>query len=133
MSAGGITVYGGYARRMATEQDLRAVALALPEAYEQASYGGTPSYRTKPRAFAHLREELNAVVVHVPSEEDKHALVASNPRVFFTTPHYDGYAAVLVRLAEISRDELAELVTDSWRLRAPARAVRQWDAERSAE
>ena len=109
------------------------MALALPEAYEQASYGGAASYRTKPRAFAHLREELDAVVVHVATEEDKHALVASNPSVFFTTPHYDGYAAVLVRLAEVSRDELAELVTDSWRLRAPARAVRQWDAEQATE
>ena len=84
---------------MATDEDLRAVALALPEAYEHASYGGSPSYRTKPRAFAYLREELGAAVVHVGSEEEKHALIASNPEVFFTTPHYDGYAAVLVRLA----------------------------------
>ncbi len=112
---------------MATEEDLRAVALALPEAYEHASYGGSPSYRTKPRAFAYLREELGAAVVHVGSEEEKHALVAANPEAFFTTPHYDGYAAVLVRLDAVSRDELAELVTDSWRLRAPSRVVRQWD------
>jgi hypothetical protein len=114
---------------MATEEDLRAIALALPEAYEHASYAGAPSFRTKPRAFAHLREEPGAVVVHVGSEEDKHALIASNPRVFFTTPHYDGYPAVLVRLSEVSREELAELVTDSWRLRAPARVVRQWEAD----
>ena len=119
--------------RVATEEDLRSVALALPEAYEHASYGGAASYRTKPRAFAHLREEVGAVVVFVPSEEDKHALVAASPTVFFTTPHFDGHAAVLVRLAEVSREELEELVTDSWRLRAPARAVRQWDAERATK
>lgn len=115
---------------MVTEQDLRDVALSLPEAYEHASYGGSPSWRTKPRAFLHVRDDLGAAVVFVESEEEKHALVADNPRVFFTTAHYDGYAAVLVRMAEVSREELAELVTDSWRLRAPARVVRAWEAAR---
>ncbi len=117
---------------MVTEEDLRAVALALPEAYEQASYGGSPSWRTKPRAFLHVQEDLVAAVVFVGSKEDKDALIAANPRVFFTAAHYDGHAAILVRLAEVSRDELAELVTDSWRLRAPAGAVRRWEAEQDS-
>lgn len=115
---------------MATEEDLRRLALRLPAAYEQPSHGGAPSFRTKPRAFAYVREELGAAVLFVPSEEDKHALIASDPEVFFTTPHYDGHAIVLVRLGAVSSAELAELVTESWRLRAPERVVKEWDAER---
>ncbi|MEJ7630750.1 MAG: MmcQ/YjbR family DNA-binding protein [Nocardioidaceae bacterium] len=113
---------------MATEEDLRRLALALPAAYEQPSHGGAPSFRTKPRAFAYVREELGAAVLYVPSEEDKHALIASDPEVFFTTPHYDGYAIVLVRLEAVAPGELAELVIDSWRLRAPDRVVKEWES-----
>ncbi len=117
---------------MATEQDLRTIALALPEAYEHASYGGAASYRTKPRAFAFVQEQLGAVVLYVSSEEEKYALIAGDPDVFFTTSHYEGYAAVLVRLGALSPEELAELVTDSWRLRAPVRAVKAWEADRAS-
>ena len=114
---------------MATIDDVRRIALALPGAYEHASHGGAASWRTKPRAFAFHREELGALVVHVASEEEKHALIATNPAVFFTTPHYNGYPAVLVRLAEVTPDELAELVIEAWRLRAPKRDVALWDEE----
>ncbi len=51
--------------------------------------------------------------------EDKEALLRSDTEVFFTTPHYDGHAYVLVRLDRIGREQLAELVEDAWRLRAP--------------
>jgi hypothetical protein len=64
----------------------------------------------------------------VPSEEDKHALIGSDPKVFFTEPHYDGHALVLVRLSEVGVDELSELVVESWRLRAPRRDVKDYDA-----
>jgi len=57
-------------------------------------------------------------MVRVADEGEKRALVSSQPDIFFTTPHYDGYAAVLVRLPEVAPDLLAELVTDAWRLRA---------------
>ena len=56
----------------------------------------------------------DVLVVRVASEMDKHALVDSNPAVFFTEPHYDGYAAVMVRLAEIDERLLSKLITDSW-------------------
>ncbi len=57
-------------------------------------------------------------MVRVADEGDKRALISRRPEAFFTTPHYDGYAAVLVRLPEVASDLLAELVTDAWRLRA---------------
>ena len=95
---------------MATIDDVRRIALSLPGAEERASYGGAASFRTKPRGFAYHREDVDAVVLYVPSEEDKHALIGSDPKVFFTEPHYDGHALVLVRLSEVGVDEL----TSSW-------------------
>ena len=78
---------------------------------------------TKDEAAVSIRAIAERVGVSPPSIyrhfEDKEALLRSDPEVFFTTPHYDGYAYVLVRLDRIGRDQLAELVEDAWRLRAP--------------
>ena len=52
---------------------------------------------------------------------EKDFLLRADPERFFTTPHYDGHPSVLVRLDAVERDELAELLTDSWRVRAPKR------------
>ena len=60
---------------------------------------------------------------------DRDALLHGKPRVYFTTPHYDGYPYVLVRLGKVSRRDLAELIEDAWRIRAPKRLVAQYDAE----
>jgi hypothetical protein len=65
--------------------------------------------------------------VSVSGEGEKQALLASDPGTFFTTGHYNGYPAVLVRLSEVAPDELAELITDAWRCRAPAALVRDHD------
>jgi hypothetical protein len=62
----------------------------------------------------------------VPDEGVKHALIAADPDVFFTTPHFDGYAAVLIRLEEIAVDELEELIVESWLLKAPKRLARSY-------
>ena len=68
-----------------------------------------------------MKEDGETLVIQVLDLEDKEALLRSDPDVFFTTPHYDGYAYVLVRLDRIGREQLAELVEDAWRLRAPKR------------
>jgi hypothetical protein len=60
----------------------------------------------------------------VPDEGVKSALIADDPAVYFTTPHFDGYPAVLVRLAEISVPDLTELVTEAWLAQAPKTLVR---------
>lgn len=62
----------------------------------------------------------------VPDEGVKFALIADDPGVFFTTPHFDGYPAVLVRLAQISVPELEELVTDAWLAQAPKKLVKEF-------
>ena len=69
----------------------------------------------------------DVLCVRVAGEGDKQALLASDPRKFFTTDHYNGYPTVLVRLAEVAPDELTELIIDSWRCRAPANLVRDYD------
>ncbi len=104
---------------MVTESQIRKIAMSLPGAYEHASYDGRPSWRTKPRMFTWIRDKPEALVVWVESLDDKEMMIASEPRVFFTTPHYDGYPMVLVRLEAIDVKRATELITESWRLPAP--------------
>ena len=111
---------------MATEADVRRIALRLPGAYEQLSYDACPSWRTKPRMFTWIRTDPHALVVWVTSLEDKEALLAADPGKFFTTPHYDGHLIVLVDLQTAGLDELAELIEDSWRVRAPKTLTTGW-------
>ncbi len=103
---------------MVTHDDVRAIALALPGSFEQESYGGRPSWRTKARMFTWIRDDPEALVVWVESEEEKSALLAAEPRTFSTTPHYDGQPIVLVDLAAVDAEEAGELIIESWRLRA---------------
>lgn len=113
---------------MITIDDVRRIALGLPETFEQESYGGRPSFRTKPRMFTWVRDDPEALVVWVETEEEKDAMIAAEPAKFFTTAHYDGQPIVLVRLDAIDPDEAEELITESYRWRAPKTLVRQLDA-----
>jgi hypothetical protein len=113
---------------MVSVAEVRRIALELPGAYEQATHGGQPSWRTKPRMFTWVRADPVALVVWVDSEEEKHALIAGAPHTFSTTPHYDGYPIVLVDLDAVDQQEATELIVESWRLRAPKGLVQAWDA-----
>ena len=114
---------------MATEADLRALALALPEVTEERWYG-TPGYKVAGKGFLRLRTEAEGgLVVFVPDLGEKEALLAANPEAYFTTDHYTDYPVVLVDLAAVDPTELAELVTESWRIKAPARLRRAFDAQ----
>lgn len=77
--------------------------------------------------FAWIREDPEAQVVWVSSEEEKAAMIASDPSRFFTTAHYDGVPILLVRLEAVDVTQASELVTESWRLRAPRPLVKVWD------
>jgi hypothetical protein len=74
-----------------------------------------------------LRTDPDALVVRVIDLADRHALLQGQPDVFFTTPHYDGYPYVLVRLDVVDARQLAELIEDAWRIRAPKRLVAEYD------
>ena len=104
---------------VATEDDVRRIALGLPEVIEKPSYN-TPGFRVKDKLFLRLRTEAEGgLVVFADGLEEKEALLASDPVKFFTTPHYDGYPTVLVHLDAVDVDELTELITDSWLVKAP--------------
>jgi hypothetical protein len=106
---------------VATEHDVRDIALALPEVTEEQWYR-TPGYKVAGKGFLRLRTEAEGgLVVFVPDLGEKEALLAANPEAYYSTPHYDGYPAILVNLAAADIGELRELITESWRIKAPAR------------
>ena len=78
--------------------------------------------------MARMRTDPDALVLRVADLGEKEALVQGGPEAFFTTAHYDGYPMVLVRLDAADPAELAELVEDAWRTRAPKRLVAEYDA-----
>jgi hypothetical protein len=120
---------------MATWDDVRRIALALPETTERGSYDGLPAWRVRDKPFVWerplRRADLDALGegapdgpilgVRVPDLGAKEALLADDPAVYFTTPHFDGYPAVLVRLDRVDVAELVELITEAWCARAPKR------------
>lgn len=103
---------------MITIDDIRGVALDLPGAFEQPSYGDRPSWRTKRRMFAWVRDNPEALVVWVESVDERDAMIAADPDIFFTTSHYDGHPIVLVDLERVGIDEATELIIESYLLRA---------------
>jgi hypothetical protein len=124
---------------VASWEDVRRIALALPETSERPSHGNT-SWRVRDKLFVWERPFrpadmralgdaapdgpiLGARVEHVGAKE---ALIADDPAVYFTTPHFDGHAAVLVRLDEIALDELEELIAEAWLCQAPKRLARDY-------
>lgn len=119
---------------MATWDDVRRLALSLPETSERIARERA-SWRVRDKLFvwerplrpADLRALgegapegpiLGARVEHLGAKE---AILADDPGVCFTTPHFDGYPAVLVRLDRISLPELEELIVDAWLCQAPKR------------
>jgi hypothetical protein len=105
---------------VATEDDVRRLALALPEVTEKPSYG-TPGFRVRDRLFARIHQDGGVLVLWTADLAEKESFIASEPDVFFTTSHYDGYPHVLVRLDRLDAGRLAELLEMAWEVRAPAR------------
>jgi hypothetical protein len=114
---------------MATADDVRRLALALPHVEEIDSDGfdfrvagsgfvwSYPERREgKPRL---IRTDI--AVLYVGDEAEKQALLLGEPEIFFTAPEYNHWPLVLLRLAVVDIERLAELVTDAWRMRAPER------------
>ena len=119
---------------MATWDDVQRLALALPETSEAISREQR-HWRVKDKSFVWerplRRADLEALGAEAPEGPilgarvehliAKEALLADDPDVYFTTPHFDGYPAVLVQLERIGLDDLQELVVEAWLARAPKR------------
>jgi hypothetical protein len=129
--------------------DLDELALDMPQATKEVSEDGRPSYLVHGKRFCIHRgrrpdavdpatgERLDDVLMfRVADEGVKELMVADERGVFFTTPHFDGYPAVLMRipdLARIDREELHDLVAEAWLTRAQKRVARAWLQEHGVE
>jgi hypothetical protein len=112
---------------MAEWADVVTAGLRFPGVVEGTSYGA-PSLKVRDKFLCRLRTNPEALVIRVIDVADKEALLLGDPDVFFTTPHYDNYPAVLVRLDAVSSAQLAELVEDAWRTQAGKRVIAKFDA-----
>jgi hypothetical protein len=122
---------------MATQHDVRQIALALPGVREsEERFAFSVENKGKEKGFAWVwLERLEAGKARVPNpgvlavrvrdQAEKAALLAGDPRRFFTEPHYNGFPAVLVRLRAIGKAQLAKLIVDGWRCQAPRQIQEQ--------
>jgi hypothetical protein len=111
---------------MPTWDDVVAIAKRFPEVEETTSWQ-TPSLKVKGRFFARLRTEAEGGLAIVCEPSEKAALLASADPAFYTTPHYDGYAMILVDLDRIDEQRLADLIEDAWHLKAPVRVRKAYE------
>jgi hypothetical protein len=127
--------------------DLDRLALAMPQATKEVSEDGRPAYLVHGKLFCCHRgrrrdaldpetgERLDDVLMFRVADLDvKELLLADARGVYFTTPHFNGYPAVLVRipdLARVDRDELGDLVAEAWLTRAQKRVAKAWLDEHS--
>jgi hypothetical protein len=127
---------------MATMADLDELALAMPQATKEVAADGRPSYLVHGKMFCFHRsrrpdavdpatgERMDDVLMfRVPGLEEKELILSDDRGIYFTTPHFRGYPAVLMRipaLARIDRDELRDLVVEAWLTRAQKRLARAW-------
>jgi hypothetical protein len=133
--------------RPARVADVHALARAMPHVTVEAGGEGNEVYQVGGKSFVYFRTPrpdavdpatgeryADVIVLWVPDEEDKRALVEDPSTPFFTTPHFDGHPSVLVRasrLGELTLQQLAEVVEDGWCSRASQRRVEAWRASRS--
>jgi hypothetical protein len=125
--------------------DLDRIAMSLPQATKDVTDDGRPFYRAHGKLFcchrgrrpdaldAETGERLSDVLMfRVPDLDVKDLLIADERGVFFTTPHFNGYPAVLMRIPDLARigdDELEDLVVEAWLTRAQKRVAKAWLAE----
>ena len=95
----------------------------LPEVTIDEWYG-TPALKVRGKGFVRLKEDAKSVVFFVDTLDDKEALLATKPDVYFTTDHYNGHASVLARLAQLRVDEARHRLTAAWRKAAPPKLVK---------
>jgi hypothetical protein len=127
---------------MPTWEDVRRIALALPETSERVSRE-LCQWRVKDKLFVWERPlrrgEIEALGAEAPDGPilgarvehlgAKEALLAEEEHVFFTTPHFDGYPAILVRLDRITARDLDEVIVEAWLARAPSRLAKAYVGE----
>jgi hypothetical protein len=122
---------------MATQEDVRRIALSLPETDENADrFAFSVRAKGKPKGFVWVwLERIEPKKARVPNPEviairvggldEKDVILSIDESKFFTEPHYNGYPAVLIRLAAVTLEELEALLTYAWACQAPKALVKQ--------
>jgi hypothetical protein len=106
-------------------ETVRSIALELPEVEE--STGGRIAFSVRGKGFAWQARERDGGGLAVRVDRDEKPLILeSNPDVYYETPHYHGFPAVLIRLEQIDRAELAERIEDAWLVQAPKRLAAEY-------
>jgi hypothetical protein len=130
---------------MTTMADLDELAMAMPQTTKDVSDDGRPSYLVHGKMFCFHRSRrpdavdpetgermADVLMFRVADLEEKEIILADDRGIFFTTPHFNGYPAVLLRIPDlerIDRDELRDLVAEAWLTRAQQRVAKAWLAE----
>ena len=122
---------------MATQADVRRIALSLPGTVEsKTDFAFALMVKEKAKGYAWVWKERvdpkksrvpnpKVLAVRTASLDDKEFLLRADPKAFFTEPHYNGFPAVLVRLAEIRVPRLREILIEGWRVFAPKEPARK--------
>ncbi|MEZ4860409.1 MAG: hypothetical protein R3C14_03850 [Caldilineaceae bacterium] len=125
---------------MADLNDLQRIALSLPQVTQEEEHiAFAVLNKGKPKGIAWVWMErihpkkarvpnLDVIAIRVRSNHEKEALLALYPEKYFTEPHYNGFPAILVRLAAVEVEELRELLVNAWRSQAPPALVKDFDA-----
>jgi hypothetical protein len=109
-------------------ETVRELALAFPEVEEDVS--GRTAYRVRGKLFAWMARERDGGGLAVRVDRDEKQLILdSNPEVYFTSPHYNGYPGVQIRVEAIDRDELQERLEDAWLIQAPKRLAAEFRSD----
>jgi hypothetical protein len=104
---------------------VRELALGFPEVEEDTS--GRTTYRVRGKLFAWQARDRDGGGLAVRVERDEKPLILdANPDVYFSSPHYEGYPGVQIRLELIDRDELAGRLEDAWLIQAPKRLAAEY-------
>jgi hypothetical protein len=125
---------------VADQQDVRRIALALPETTEaEDHFAFSVLNKGKQKGFVWAWNErvvprqpkvprADVIAIRVANQFEKEALLAVEDAKFFTEPHYNGFPAVLIRLPLVELDELEDLIHTAWRCQAPRGLVAAFDA-----
>jgi len=115
---------------MVTFDEVRGLAMAMPEATERLAWEAETTWRVRDKIFAMGTAESGTVSVKA-TREDQAELVASRPEAYAKSPYVGRFGWVSVALAEVEPDEFAELLVESWRQIAPKRLVAAYDSARA--
>jgi hypothetical protein len=113
-----------------TEEDVRALALALPQVEEAISYG-KPAFKAFGKFLTRVRSEDNSIVLVGVDFDEREMLMEAEPSIFHITPHYKDYPSVLARLDVVDPGTVRSFLERRWRQCAPKKFLKAWEAERA--